>query len=431
MKSLENRSPSRIVSKTCRNSLCVPKNPIKENDLKGSPGLSLKFIKKKSQGCSPLLDETPSPGLPVRPSRKSLNCGNVLGKTEKNVKNLTSPRVFKLITPKFSKDFAGFYSTRNSVATSIMLEDYEFVQVIGQGMLSVVRKAVCRKNGTIVAIKSYDKSKWKSQGQHVNIKQEIEILSKISHKNIVDIIDTFETESEFHLVTEYITGISLYSYLKKHVGTRILENEAKMIFEQIFAAVEYLHDNNIAHGDLKLENILITSGDIVKIIDFGFSSYCHQKRTVFCGTSSYLSPEITQMVEYFPAPADIWALGVIFFTLLTGTYPFKASSDSELFKKIQKGHAKVPDIISNEAGRLLGRMLRIDPKMRSSIKHLIKDPWFTCESQSEKDPKCKLSLSNSLIKDNSQRNSKRSETVVEKAKGAWKISLKKLLTVDK
>jgi serine/threonine protein kinase len=136
------------------------------------------------------------------------------------------------------------------------------------------------------------------------------------------------------------------------------------------------------------------------------------------------------MTEYFPGPSDIWSLGVIFFTLLTGTYPFKASSDTELYKKIIKAHVKVPEFVSNEASRLLYRMLRSEPKSRPSIKSLIKDPWLSSDSLSEKDSESRLSLSNSLIKDNTLPN-KPNDNVAEKGKSAWKLSFKRLLTIEK
>lgn len=426
---MENRSPSRIITKTFRNSLTGQKNPTKENDTKTSPGLSLKFIKKHSQGSSPLLTDT-SPDMRIPLSRNSMTPRPPLGNAEKKVQNLVTPKVFKLIATKEIKPSSGYNTARNLVENPIGIDDYEFIQVLGQGIFSVVRKAICLKSGAIVAIKSYDKAKCKIHAQHINIKQEIEIMQKTSHKNLVSFIDSFETEKDIHIVIEYISGISLYSFLKKHIGTRLPEKEAKLIFEQIFSAVEYLHDKNISHGDLKLENILITSSNVVKIIDFGFSSYCDTKKSVFCGTSSYLSPEIVQMAEYFPGPSDIWSLGVIFFTLLTGTYPFKASSDTELYKKIIKAHIKVPEFVSNEASRLLYRMLRSEPKSRPSIKSLLKDPWLSSDSLNEKDSESRLSLSNSLIKDNTLPN-KPNDNITEKGKSTWKVSFKRLLTIEK
>ncbi|OMJ82128.1 hypothetical protein SteCoe_17246 [Stentor coeruleus] len=425
---MENRSPSRIITKSFRNSLSGQKNPTKENDTKCSPSLSLKFIKKHNQGNSPILTDI-SPSIPIPLSRNSLTPRLPLGNADKKVHNLSAPKVFKLIATKDNKSSSGYNTTRNLVENPIGIKDYEFIQVLGQGMFSVVHKAICLKSGTIVAIKSYDKTKCKIHAQHINIKQEIEIIQKTSHENLIRYIDSFETEKDIYIVVEYISGISLYSFLKKHVGTRLPEKEAKFIFEQIFSAVEYLHDNNISHGDLKLENILITSSNVVKIIDFGFSSYCDTKKKVFCGTSSYLSPEIVQMTEYFPGPSDIWALGVIFFTLLTGTYPFKASSDAELYKKIIKAHIKVPEFVSNEASRLLCRMLRSEPKSRPSIKSLIKDPWLSSDSLNEKDTKSRLSLSNSLIKDSIPTN-KPNDNIAEKARTTWKAPFR-FTTIEK
>lgn len=103
--------------------------------------------------------------------------------------------------------------------------------------------------------------------------------------------------------------------------------------------MDYLHTQNIAHRDIKLDNILIEENtNMIKVIDFGFSVICSaQKLKIFCGTPSYMAPEIVQKREYEGKPVDMWALGVMLFAMLTGTFPFKGISEQDLYYKIQRG----------------------------------------------------------------------------------------------
>ena len=100
----------------------------------------------------------------------------------------------------------------------------------------------------------------------------------------------------------------------------------------------YLHSLNVVHRDIKLDNILIEEDTkMVKMIDFGFSVIVNQNRLkIFCGTPSYMAPEIVSKIEYSGPPADIWALGVLLYALLCGKFPFRGQNDKELYNNIQK-----------------------------------------------------------------------------------------------
>ena len=117
---------------------------------------------------------------------------------------------------------------------------------------------------------------------------------------------------------------------------RINEDQAKLIFRQIAEGVAYLHGEKIVHRDLKLENILISDDKIIKIIDFGFStSVKGDKKLQFsCGTPHYMSPELAQKKDYLGPPADIWALGVLLFIMLTGKLPFFGDFEDDLYRRI-------------------------------------------------------------------------------------------------
>jgi serine/threonine protein kinase len=137
--------------------------------------------------------------------------------------------------------------------------------------------------------------------------------------------------------------------------------------------MRYLHDQtNICHRDLKLENILIDERNQVKIIDFGFSvnTPMDSRLKVFCGTPSYMAPEIVAKREYNGYHTDIWALGVILYLMLCGNYPFKGITERELYTKIGKGGYTISDSIPHEARRLIARMLCVDPNKRPTIREV-------------------------------------------------------------
>lgn len=118
---------------------------------------------------------------------------------------------------------------------------------------------------------------------------------------------------------------SLYSYLKTKEGRKLDEDEARRVFMQIVEGTRYLHETNIAHRDLKLENILLDADQKIKVIDFGFSIGTQKDKTLntFCGTPSYMAPELVNKKDYHGSHVDIWALGILLYILLVGKFPFK------------------------------------------------------------------------------------------------------------
>ena len=121
-----------------------------------------------------------------------------------------------------------------------------------------------------------------------------------------------------------------------------------------------MHRLNIVHRDLKLENIIIYPETLhVKIIDFGFSTVLKgdRKLTFSCGTPHYLAPELALKKDYHGKPADMWALGVILYALLTGKLPFSADFETDLYRRISLGKFQIPSFISVAARRVIASLL--------------------------------------------------------------------------
>lgn len=124
------------------------------------------------------------------------------------------------------------------------------------------------------------------------------------------------------MILELCGSKTLSRFCRKKVNKRLSDLEAQYIFRQVLRGVKYLHDQNICHRDLKMTNILINSKGHVTIIDFGFAIESHQKLRMYCGTPSYMPPEMVNKKAYLGKPLDIWSLAVVLYKLLTGDYPF-------------------------------------------------------------------------------------------------------------
>jgi len=196
----------------------------------------------------------------------------------------------------------------------------------------------------------------------------------------VKLYEAIDTQRQVYLVMEYVEGESLHAYLKRQPGRKLHEDEAKRIIKQLLQVLAYLHSKNVTHRDIKLENIIInhSKGGALKLIDFGFCCCTAPGATlkIFCGTPSYMSPEITRKKDYLGPPTDVWASGILLYALLCGSFPFKGFSDKDLYARIQRGLFSPPDYMSREAKSFIGKMLVVDVAARATASDLLGDPWL-------------------------------------------------------
>ncbi|KAL4500674.1 hypothetical protein ABPG72_003098 [Tetrahymena utriculariae] len=260
---------------------------------------------------------------------------------------------------------------------SVTLDTFEMGAKIGTGSYAVVNLAIDKRSNQKVAIKVYEKEKLQDPHKMKNVKREVQILTHISHFNIIKLYYVIDAPTTLNLVMEYIGTSSLYSYLKAKPNRRLPENDARKIFRQVVEGIKYLHSRNIIHRDIKLENLLIDDYKNVKIIDFGFAVCApkDKKLTSFCGTPSYMAPEIVSKKDYYGAPVDVWTCGVLLFVLFCGAFPFKGNDEKDLYKKIQKCQLEVPPHVPPGAKLLIQRILKPVPKERPDVEEILKDPW--------------------------------------------------------
>ena len=210
------------------------------------------------------------------------------------------------------------------------------------------------------------------------IRNEINILSKLRHKFINQILDTFSTDKYIFIVMEYICA-DLLSFIRKR--EKLSENISKLIFKQIIEGLKYINKKKIVHRDIKLDNILIDLNNTVKICDFGVSKKISEDELMIdhCGTPGYIAPEIYKDKGYEGFQCDIWSAGVTLYYMLSGTQPFRAYSLKEMEKKVVKGEFEEIKNISAEANDLIKKMLQIDPDKRIRINEILNHPWLKDE----------------------------------------------------
>lgn len=162
-------------------------------------------------------------------------------------------------------------------------------------------------------------------------------MKMLNHPNIVKLIQVIETEKTTYLIMEYASKGELFDYLV--LNGRMKEKEAREKFRQIVSAVQYCHQKGIVHRDLKAENLLLDADLNIKIADFGFSNEftTGSKLDTYCGSPPYAAPELFRGLKYDGPEVDVWSLGVLLYTMVSGTLPFDGATLRELRERVLRG----------------------------------------------------------------------------------------------
>ncbi|OCT94288.1 calcium/calmodulin-dependent protein kinase type 1G [Xenopus laevis] len=262
--------------------------------------------------------------------------------------------------------------------TNNIRETFVFMEVLGSGAFSEVYLVKHRSTGQHFALKCIKKV---NSSRDKSLENEIAVLKKIKHENIVTLEDIYESSSHFYLVMQLVSGGELFDrILERGVYT---EKDASNVIRQVLSAVKYLHDNGIVHRDLKPENLLyLTPDDNSKIMitDFGLSKMEESGiMSTACGTPGYVAPEVLAQKPYSKA-VDCWSIGVITYILLCGYPPFYEETESRLFEKIREGAYEFEspfwDDISRSAKDFISCLLEKDTKKRYNCEKALKHPWI-------------------------------------------------------
>ena len=261
---------------------------------------------------------------------------------------------------------------------------YTPIKLLGQGSYGSVYEAQNIIFQNTVAMKIINKTDSKMDDKE--ILNEINILKKLSHPNIVKIFEFYITKAHYYIVTEFCKDGELFSYIKNKYS----ERQLAVLFYQIFSGLWYLHDNKMLHRDIKLENIMISGKEKdqstgeelfwIKIIDFGTAKIFekNKKEKDVVGSSYYIAPEVLK--QNYNEKCDTWSVGVILYMALVGKAPFDGKNDDEIIHKIAKGNYnnKESKLLnhSSEVRDLLSKLLEKDLSKRFSAKEALEHPWF-------------------------------------------------------
>ena len=282
------------------------------------------------------------------------------------------------------------------------ISDFILSKDIGEGYFGKVKLGIFKPTNEKYAIKIINKKLMKIKMKKSKFK-EIDITKKFNHINVIYVYKVIDTPENYYIVMEYCKNGELFEYISKK--ERLDEDEASSFFYQIINGVEYIHSKGIAHRDLKLENLLLTEDNIIKIIDFGLSHEFNGKDLLKtkCGSPSYASPELIAQPFYDGFKSDIWCCGIILYAMLCGYLPFDGDEDKDgkdvLFKNIIEGNLEFPKFISDLAKDLIIRLLNVDAKERISIPEIKKHPFYLKGKK-----ECKISSAEKKIEEKSNQN---------------------------
>ncbi|XP_070781399.1 MAP/microtubule affinity-regulating kinase 3-like isoform X5 [Enoplosus armatus] len=260
--------------------------------------------------------------------------------------------------------------------------NYRLMKTIGKGNFAKVKLARHIRTGREVAIKIIDKTQLNPTSLQ-KLFREVRIMKILNHPNIVKLFEVIETEKTLYLVMEYASGGEVFDYLVAH--GRMKEKEARAKFRQIVSAVQYCHQKHIVHRDLKAENLLLDADMNIKIADFGFSNEftVGGKLDTFCGSPPYAAPELFQGKKYDGPEVDVWSLGVILYTLVSGSLPFDGQNLKELRERVLRGKYRIPFYMTTDCENLLKRFLVLNPGKRGTLEQIMKDRWINAGSDEE------------------------------------------------
>ena len=263
--------------------------------------------------------------------------------------------------------------------------DFQMTAKLGQGSYGKVVRVKSKKSGEEYAMKIIAKSLISNLNMFDQMKNEINIMMSLSHKNIIELYSYFEDHKNMYLIMEMAEEKHLYQRLKAIITYD--EKEAAKIIYDILQAVYYLHSQNppIIHRDIKPENILFANNE-TKLSDFGWSNIKARNRTTLCGTPDYLAPEMIQGKGH-TEKLDIWTIGVLLYELLNGNAPFRPklntgyidqkSATKILEANILKNEPQITnETLSQNARDVILMMLTKDPNRRPSAGFMVNHEFF-------------------------------------------------------
>lgn len=256
------------------------------------------------------------------------------------------------------------------------VNQYILTEIIGSGGFSVVYKAQNDSTGETVAIKVVKKSSLSDELDQIHLQRELDTMAHLRHDNIVALHDFFADQDHFFLVLDFCQGGSLMDVLIN--AQKFREHIVASIFKQIVSGINFCHARDVAHRDLKPQNILVTDFPSIKITDFGLCGYAQrdEKMQTFCGSPCYTAPECLSRTKYDGKLADVWSLGVILYELVTCEHPWPVQNTAKMIQLIQKAQYTIPAWVTPALADLIKSMMRLNPRERPTCEAILAHPWL-------------------------------------------------------
>ncbi|XP_051123074.1 serine/threonine-protein kinase AtPK2/AtPK19-like [Andrographis paniculata] len=289
-----------------------------------------------------------------------------------------TPEIVGELSDDSEENLSESYDTRvdSNMEKAAVLEDFEFLKLVGQGAFGKVYQVRKIGSSEIFAMKVMRKDKIMEKNHAEYMKTERDILTKIDHPFIVQLRYSFQTKYRLYLVLDFVNGGHLFFQLY-HQGL-FREADGRVYTAEIVSAVSHLHKHGIMHRDLKPENILLDAEGHAMLTDFGLAKQFigETRSNSMCGTLEYMAPEIILGKGHDKA-ADWWSVGILLYEMLTGKPPFIGGNNRQkIQQKILKDKIKLPAYLSSEAHSLIKGLLQKDPRKRLSCDEIKSHKWF-------------------------------------------------------
>ncbi|KAH8673604.1 serine/threonine-protein kinase ppk6 [Xylariales sp. PMI_506] len=270
------------------------------------------------------------------------------------------------------------------------IDDFVILEDMGQGAYGQVKLARYKYNGGRKVVLKYVTKRrilvdtWTRDRRLGTIPLEIHVLNylrrdDLKHPNIVEMVDFFEDETNYYIemAPHGLPGMDLFDYIE--LRTNMEEDECRSIFVQVAKAIHHLHTKaNVVHRDIKDENVILDGEGNIKLIDFGSAAYIKSGPfDVFVGTIDYAAPEVLAGKPYGGKEQDVWALGILLYTIIYKENPFYSIDE------IMDRDLRVPYTISDESIDLIRCMLNRDVSQRYDITQVLEHPWCQVDDDEE------------------------------------------------
>lgn len=267
-----------------------------------------------------------------------------------------------------------------NVEVPVMFGKYKIIKIIGTGAFSVVALVTNISSNQLFACKICSRKSLTENNLFDRFEREVRTMQTLNHPNIVRLYDVVYEDNLIYLIMEYCQHGELFQFIIDQ--QKVPEYLAKNIFKQLLDAIAYIHSKSVAHRDIKPENILLDEDNNAKIADFGL---CHPITNKLletpCGSPFYAPPEVIANEQYDGKASDVWSLGVVLFTMVTGSLPWRQANQTQLYLQIQNADFVIPGFVTPNCRDVIQRCMSHNPSDRPQPMELMMHPWF--EEQSE------------------------------------------------